>query len=347
MAKRIIKKIKVGVVGCGRISQKHFQAIKKNSKFLNLVAACDTNVRVLNKLKRDYKIKVYSNFDNMINKEKLDLVSICTPSGYHAQQTIKAAQKKINVLTEKPMATYFQDGKKMVEACKKNKKKLFVVKQIRLNEPLTLLKRAIDEKRFGKIFLVQVNMFWTRPQDYYDIANWRGTKKLDGGAFMNQASHYVDLLNWLIGPIEKIHAMTDTLLRKIEVEDTGVLNIKWKKGTLGSMSITTLVYPKNYEGSITIMGEKGTVKIGGTAADQIKHWKFKSKKSYDAMVNKINNRKTKFDGHSIFYQKVIQTLLGKKNKLPKNIENLKSLETLVGIYQSASTKKTVSFPLKK
>jgi len=190
-------------------------------------------------------------------------------------------------------------------------------------------------------------MFWTRPQGYYDVANWRGTKKLDGGAFMNQASHYVDLLNWLIGPIEKIHAMTDTLLRKIEVEDTGVLNIKWKKGTLGSMSITTLVYPKNYEGSITIMGEKGTVKIGGTAADQIKHWKFKSKKSYDAMVNKINNRKTKFDGHSIFYQKVIQTLLGKKNKLPKNIENLKSLETLVGIYQSASTKKTVSFPLKK
>ena len=132
MAKRIIKKIKVGVVGCGRISQKHFQAIKKNSKFLNLVAACDTNVRVLNKLKRDYKIKVYSNFDNMINKEKLDLVSICTPSGYHAQQTIKAAQKKINVLTEKPMATSFQDGKKMVEACKKNKKKLFVVKQIYL-----------------------------------------------------------------------------------------------------------------------------------------------------------------------------------------------------------------------
>jgi predicted dehydrogenase len=140
-----------------------------------------------------------------------------------------------------------------------------VVKQNRRNTTLQLLKRAVTEKRFGKIHMVHLNVFWTRPQAYYDQGNgWRGTWEFDGGAFMNQASHYVDLLDWLIGPVEKVQAMMSTT-RDIEVEDTGVLNVKWRNGALGSVSVTMLTYPENLEGSITILGEKGTIRIGGVA----------------------------------------------------------------------------------
>ena len=272
------RKIRVAIVGCGRISKNHFGSLEKHQDNIELIAICESQQTVLSEHEKKYNIKGYLDLANMLENEDLDLVVICTPSGMHAEQTELCATHGVNVMTEKPMATLWSDGVKMVKACDKAGVRLFVVKQNRRNATLQLLKRAIKENRFGKIHMVHLNVFWTRSQEYYDQAPWRGTLEFDGGALMNQASHYVDLLDWLIGPIDKIQAMMSTT-RDIEVEDTGVLNIKWKKGTLGSMSITTLVYPKNYEGSITIMGEKGTVKIGGTAVDKIEHWKFKSKKS--------------------------------------------------------------------
>ena len=165
-------------------------------------------------------------------------------------------------MSEKPMATRWKDGIAMVHACDDAKVRLFIVKQNRRNATIQLLKRAIDEKRFGRIHMVQVNVFWTRPQAYYDSAKWRGTWEMDGGAFMNQASHYIDLLDWLIGPVADVQAMTGTLARDIEVEDSGVLNVRWRHGALGSVAVTMLTYPKNLEGSITIIGEKGTVRLG-------------------------------------------------------------------------------------
>ena len=184
---------------------------------------------------------------------------------------------------------------RMVKACDDAGVRLFVVKQNRTNLTLQLLKRAIEEKRFGKIHMVHLNVFWTRPQEYYDEAEWRGTLELDGGAFMNQASHYVDLLDWLIGPIDKVQAMMSTT-RDIEVEDTGVLNIRWINGTLGSMSVTMLTYRKNLEGSITILGEKGTVRVGGLAVNNIEHWEFDDTKDYDEEIKEANYQTTSVYG---------------------------------------------------
>jgi UDP-N-acetyl-2-amino-2-deoxyglucuronate dehydrogenase len=198
------------------------------------------------------------------------------------------------------MATRWEDGVRMVKACDKAGVKLLVVKQNRRNPTLQLLKRAIIEKRFGKIHMVHLNVFWTRSQEYYDQASWRGTWEYDGGAFMNQASHYVDLLEWLIGPIDKVQAMMSTT-RNIEVEDTGVLNIKWRNGALGSMSVTMLTYPKNLEGSITVLGEKGTVKIGGVAVNDIQHWEFEEPKDYDSEIKSANYQTTSVYGLVIHF----------------------------------------------
>ncbi|MFT5608285.1 MAG: UDP-N-acetyl-2-amino-2-deoxyglucuronate dehydrogenase, partial [Parvicella sp.] len=210
------RKIRIAVVGCGRISINHFGAIEKHSDEMELSAVCDIDDKVLEKHIDKYGVKGYRLLSEMLELEDLDMVAICTPSGIHAGQTELAAKHGVHIMTEKPMATRWQDGVRMVKTCDEAEVRLFVVKQNRLNSTLQLLKRAVDEKRFGKIHMVHLNVFWTRPQEYYDQANWRGTWEFDGGAFMNQASHYVDLLDWLIGPVDKIQAMMSTT-RDIEV----------------------------------------------------------------------------------------------------------------------------------
>ena len=217
------RKIRIAIVGCGRISKKHFESIESHSDELHLVSVCDTDPNILSANRKKYHLSTYLNLDEMMRKEDLDLVVLCTPSGLHAQQTKIIASYGVNVITEKPMATRWHDGLSMVKACDDAGVKLFVVKQNRRNFTLQLLKNAIEKGRFGRIYMVNVNVFWTRPQEYYDSAKWRGTWEFDGGALMNQASHYVDLLDWLIGPIESLQAYTATLARNIEVEDTGVV----------------------------------------------------------------------------------------------------------------------------
>ena len=293
-----------------------------------------------------YKVNGYLDLEQMLKSEELDLIAICTPSGIHANQTELCAKYGINVMTEKPMATRWQDGVRMVKACDEAAVRLFVVKQNRHNDTLRLLKRAILEKRFGKIHMVHLNVFWTRPQEYYDQAEWRGTWEFDGGAFMNQASHYVDLLDWLIGPIDKVQAMMSTT-RDIEVEDTGVLNVKWRNGALGSMSVTMLTYPKNLEGSIVILGEKGTVRVGGVAVNEIQHWEFDESKDYDDQVKDANYQTTSIYGfgHPLYYKNVVEVLQGGTEPETDGREGLKSLEVLIAAYLSARDNNTVSLPL--
>jgi UDP-N-acetyl-2-amino-2-deoxyglucuronate dehydrogenase len=282
----------------------------------------------------------------MLKKEELGLISLCAPSGIHANQTELCAQYGVNVMTEKPMATRWKDGIRMVRVCDDAKVHLFVVKQNRHNGTLQLLKRAVLEKRFGKIYMVNINVFWTRPQEYYDQAEWRGTWEYDGGAFMNQASHYVDILEWLIGPIDKVQAMVSTT-RDIEVEDTGVMNIKWRSGTLGSMNVTMLTYPKNLEGSITILGEKGTVRVGGVAVNDIQHWEFEKSQDYDSEVKRANYQTTSVYGfgHPLYYKNVIDVLKDGAEPETDGREGLKSLEVLIAAYLSARDGQTVSLPL--
>jgi len=346
--KRIItdRKIRLALAGCGRISGNHFNSISVHQSDIELVAVCDTDKMTLHEKSTQYQVPGYLRFEEMLREIRPDVVALCTPSGIHPEQAVIAASHGVNVMTEKPMATRWQDGVRMVKACDENNVRLFVVKQNRRNTTLQLVKRAITEKRFGKIHLVHLNVFWSRPQSYYDQAAWRGTWEFDGGAFMNQASHYVDLLDWLIGPVEKVQAMMSTT-RDIEVEDTGVLNVKWRNGALGSMSVTMLAYPKNLEGSITILGENGSVRIGGVAVNEIQLWQFEDQRDYDKEIADANYQTTSVYGfgHPLYYRNVIEVLRGQAEPETDGREGLKSLELLIAAYLSARDGRTISLPL--
>lgn len=341
------RKIRIAIVGCGRIAKNHFGSIEKHAGAVDLVAVCDINAAVLNEHSERYGVPGYAEMDDMLRQESMDMVVLCTPSGLHPKQTVLAASRGVHVMTEKPMATRWKDGAHMVKACDEAGVRLFVVKQNRRNATLQLLKRTVEKKRFGRIFMVNVNVFWTRPQEYYDSAKWRGTWEFDGGAFMNQASHYVDLLDWLIGPIESVQAYTGTLARDIQVEDTGVMSIRWRSGALGSMNVTMLTFPKNLEGSITIIGEKGTVRVGGVAVNDIQHWEFAEPDEDDAKIKDASYSTTSVYGfgHPLYYENVISVLRGEAEPDTDGREGLRSLETLIAVYLSARDGHRVALPL--
>lgn len=341
------RKIRIAVVGCGRIAKNHFSSVEKYPDDLELVSVCDNNSKTLEQAIAQYNVKGYLSLTDMLAKEKLDVISLCTPSGLHPQQAIEAAEAGVHVISEKPMATRWRDAVEMVKACDKAGVRLFVVKQNRRNSTLQLLKKAVTENRFGRIYMVNMNVFWARPQEYYDSAKWRGTWELDGGAFMNQASHYVDLIDWLIGPVEKIQAMTGTLARNIEVEDSGVLNIKWRNGAIGSMNVTMLTYPKNFEGSITILGEKGTVRVGGLAVNEIQHWEFEDQRDYDKQIMDANYQTTSLYGfgHPLYYKNVIDVFREGVEPETDGREGLRSLEVIIAAYLSARDGTCVALPL--
>ena len=339
--------LRLGLVGCGRISKNHFNSIFQYPDDLELVAVCDIDGLALNNATSQYGVKGYSALTDMLSNEALDVVVLCTPSGLHSKQAILAAKHGVHIVSEKPMATRYADGLRMVEACDEAGVRLFVVKQNRRNATLQLLKRAINEKRFGAIKMVQVNVFWTRPQEYYDHGQgWRGTWEFDGGAFMNQASHYADLVDWLIGPVERVQAIMSTT-REIEAEDTGVLNIKWRNGAVGSMAVTMLTYPKNLEGSITILGETGSVKVGGVAVNEIQTWDFAEKRDYDDEVKSVNYETTSVYGfgHPLYYKNIIDVMRGQTEPETDGREGLKSLEFLTAAYLAARDGGSVGLPL--
>lgn len=341
------RKIQFAVVGCGRIFDKHLHALQVHADRIELTAVCDTNPLALQAAVEKTGVTGYATLNQLLCKSEADIIVLCTPSGLHPEQTIACAQAGRHVMTEKPMATRWIDGKRMVQACDQAGVYLFVIKQNRRNPTLQLLRTAIQKKRFGRIYLVNMNIFWSRLQGYYDQASWRGTWEFDGGAFMNQASHYIDLLDWLIGPIDSVHAYTATLARNIEVEDTGVANIKWRSGTLGSINVTMLTYPQNWEGSLTILGETGTVKIGGLAVNEIQHWEFAKPDPDDANIHQASYATTSVYGfgHPLYYDNVINVLRGEAMPDTDGREGLRSLETLIAIYLAARDGRRVSLPL--
>lgn len=341
------RRIRFGLVGCGRIADKHFEALARHQERAELVSVCDTDPGALARAMARTGVPGFATLEQLLAQSNADVIVLATPSGMHAAQTIQAAEAGRHVVTEKPMATRWHDGKAMVAACDKAGVSLFVVKQNRQNATIQLLKRAIERRRFGRIYMVSVNVFWSRPQAYYDSAPWRGTWEFDGGAFMNQASHYVDLLDWLIGPVESVHAFTATLARHIEVEDTGVASVRWRSGALGSVSVTMLAHQKNFEGSLTVLGEKGTVRIGGVAVNEIQAWEFAEPDPDDATIRDASYQTTSVYGfgHPVYYDNVIRALRGEARAETDGREGLRSLELLIGIYLSARDGKTVGLPL--
>ena len=339
--------IRFALVGCGRIAQNHFAAIQTHASRCELVDVCDIDPVALAAAVEKTGARGHNSLSGLLEHTTADCVILTTPSGLHPAQAIEVAAAGRHVITEKPMATRWKEGCAMVEACDKAGVRLFVVKQNRRNATLQLLKRAVEQKRFGQIYSVAINVFWTRPQAYYDSAKWRGTWEFDGGAFMNQASHYIDLLDWLIGPVESVMAYTGTLARDIEVEDSGVAAIRWRSGAMGTLNVTMLTYPQNLEGSITILGEKGTVRVGGVAVNEIQHWEFADQRPEDATIRQASYATTSVYGfgHPLYYENVIQTLRGEAEPETDGREGLKSLELLIGLYLSARDGRRVALPL--
>ena len=328
--------LRIGLLGCGRISKNHFEAIAQQPD-AQCIACCDIIEERAREVAQQHNIPTWTtNYEEMLQNPDIDLISICTPSGLHPEHGILAAKAGKHVLTEKPMACRLAEADELIKACDEAGVKLFVVLQNRLNPSIQLVRRAFEEGRFGKIYMITSNVFWTRPQDYYDMAPWRGTWKLDGGAFMNQASHYVDMVQWFGGPIAEVKSITATLARNIEAEDTGSAIIRFQNGAIGSINVTMLTYPKNLEGSITILGENGTVCIGGTSMNKIEQWDFVDKQPYDDEIEKYNTNPASVYGfgHSGYYCNVIRFFSKKDISISDGSTGRRSLEFIERIYQS-------------
>jgi UDP-N-acetyl-2-amino-2-deoxyglucuronate dehydrogenase len=341
------RKVRFALAGCGRISKNHFSAIAAHAERAELVGVCDVDPAALGAASKATGARGFASLERMLEGCDADVVALTTPSGLHPEQVITVARAGLSVVSEKPMATRWQDAKRMVAECDAAGVRLFVVKQNRRNATLQLLKRAVERKRFGRIHMVNINVFWTRPQEYYDSAAWRGTWEFDGGALMNQASHYIDLLDWLIGPIESVQAYTATLAREIQVEDSGVISVRWRSGALGSMNVTMLTYPRNLEGSITILGEKGTARVGGVAVNEIQQWEFSEPEQEDEAVRAASYATTSVygHGHPLYYDNVISTMRGEAEPETDGREGLRSLEILIAAYLSARDGRRVPLPL--
>ena len=341
------RRLRFAIVGCGRIAKNHFDALARHAADAQLVSVCDTDPAALQAAVASTGAPGFATLTGLLAASDADIVVLATPSGLHSRQAIAVAAAGRHVVSEKPMATKWDEGVAMVQACRDAGVKLFVVKQNRLNPTLQRVKQAVDAGRFGRMAMVAVNVFWTRPQSYYDAARWRGRWDMDGGAFMNQASHYVDMVDWLVGPVDNVHAYTATLARAIEAEDTGVMSLRLRSGALASVNVTMLTHGKNFEGSITLLGERGTVRVGGVAVNKIEHWEFDPLQPEDAHVAATSYGVDSVygPGHAAYYANVIATLRGQAHAEVDGYEGLRSLEVLIAAYRSARDGVRVGLPL--
>lgn len=332
------EKTKFGIIGCGRIAQRHAEHIQNTG---TLTAVCDIRESAANKLADKYHCSAYSNIDRLLADEKeIDVISICTPNGLHAEHTVKALVAGFHVLCEKPMATTVVDAEKMIDASLKANKRLFIVKQNRFNPPVEAVKRAIDEGRFGKIYSVQLSCFWNRNPEYYKNSDWKGTKALDGGTLYTQFSHFIDLLYYFLGDISETRGFSGNFQHgdDIEFEDTGVVAIRFYNGVIGTINYTVNSYAKNMEGSISIFGEKGTVKIGGQYLNELDYQNFEDFRIEDLPEGRPPNQYGSYTGsmsnHHLVYKNVVDVLTNEGIIATNGFEGLKTVEIIDKIYHA-------------
>jgi len=337
--------LKFALVGCGRIAKRHSELLGQNQiKDACLVAVCDIDKEKADAIANQFNISSYTDMHHMMQSEDIDVVTVLTESGYHAKHVIELAQYGKHIVVEKPMALTLEGADKMIRACDENGCKLFVVKQNRFNVPVVKLKNALDQGRFGKLVMGTIRVRWSRDQAYYDQAWWRGRWDMDGGVLTNQASHHIDLLEYMMGDVESVFAKSTTALVDIEAEDTGIVLLKFKNGALGIIEATTAIRPKDLEGSISILGEKGTVEIGGFAVNKMIHWNFVDKQDGDDDIMEkysVNPPNVYGFGHQAYYEHVVDSIQNNSKQLVAGLEGRKSLELISAIYESIETGKEV------
>lgn len=337
--------LRVALVGAGRIAVRHADLLGNGQiEGARLAAVCDVDETRGQKLATKYGVPAYVSMDEMMEREDVDIVSVLTPSGMHAEHVIQLTQYGKHIIVEKPMALTLDDADAMIQACDTARIRLFVVKQNRFNVPVAKLRSALEAGRFGKIVLGSVRVRWCRRQDYYDQDSWRGTWAYDGGVLANQASHHVDLLEWMLGEVDSVYAKTSTALVDIEVEDTAVVVLRFRSGALGVIEATTATRPTDLEGSLSILGEHGTVEIGGFAVNEMKVWNFDPAEDDDRLVLEnysVNPPDVYGFGHKMYYEHVVDCLSNGGRHLVDGLEGRKSLELIAAIYESVETSQEV------
>jgi UDP-N-acetyl-2-amino-2-deoxyglucuronate dehydrogenase len=331
--------MKFAVVGCGSIGKRHI-AVLDAEPSAEIVGICDIDINKCKELSALYNnLPYFTSYTDMLSSVKADIINVVTPHAMHAPMAIEAANRKFNVLVEKPMALTVKDCLLMNEAAVRNKTKLWVVKQNRHNIPIKLAKDAIEKGMLGRIFMAKCDILWNRYQGYYDESPWRGKIKEEGGALYTQASHFVDLLVWWFGDVIEVKAQIATQNHKIETEDSGNAILGFENGTMCSLNWTTCVFNKNYEGSITIIGEYGTIKIGGQYLNKIEYWDVQGYPLQEGInFSDKPNAYGKYQGTSSNHDKVIKSILERYNNpeivAVEGVEGMKSIAAIEKIYQS-------------
>lgn len=333
-----MKKIEFAIIGCGHIAQRHAEHIEN---YASLKAVCDIKEDRARSFNEKFGCNYYNNVDEMLkNEHNIDVVSICSPNGLHAEHSIKSLLSGKHVLCEKPMALSVKKCEAMIKAAEDSNKRLFVVKQNRFNPPVVALKKVIEDGSLGNILSVQLNCFWSRDENYYKNSDWKGTKKMDGGTLFTQFSHFIDLLYWLIGDIKEVNAFCGNLNHKniIEFEDTGVVIVGFDNGVLGTINYTVNSYKKNMEGSITVFGEKGTIKVGGQYLNVLEYQNIKDYIIKDlpesGPANDYGFYQGSMSNHDKVYENVIDVLQNNSRITTSFLDGLKTVQIIEKIYQS-------------
>jgi UDP-N-acetyl-2-amino-2-deoxyglucuronate dehydrogenase len=342
--------IKFAIVGCGGIARKHADVLVNHVPGARLVAVCDKDPARVGKFAHEHRVEAYPSIRSLLKAkgDDIDVINILTPSGCHAENVLEAvAHGCRNVVVEKPMALVLDDAERMVDACDRAGTRLFVVAQNRYNRPIQAIRQAILAGRFGKIVAGTVRLRWCRKQAYYDESQWRGTWRMDGGVFANQAYHHVDLLSWLLGEVDSLFAYTARRLVSIEAEDTGVAALRFRDGALGILEATTATRPRDLEGSISILGEHGAVEIGGFAANKLKVWEFDSPDPSDEVTRQLlgeNPANFPAYGHAAYLQEVVRCIREGRPPAVDGLEGVRCLRLIHAIYESAQAGSQIHVP---
>jgi len=337
--------LKFALVGCGRIAKRHSELLGLGQiEGAELAAVCDVVPEKAARIAKQFGVEAYTDMHEMMERARPDVVVILTESGRHAEHAVALARYGKHIVVEKPMALTLDDADEMIRACDAYGVRLFVVKQNRFNVPVVKLRGALEGGRFGKLVLGTVRVRWCRRQDYYNQDSWRGTWALDGGVLSNQASHHVDLLEWMMGEVDSVFAKSATALVDIETEDTAVVILKFRSGALGIIEATTAARPADLEGSISILGERGTVEIGGFAVNEMRTWRFEEERPDDkeaVALYSVNPPNVYGFGHQAYYQHVVNCIRFQQPQLVDGLEGRRSLELISAIYESIETAREV------
>ena len=351
-----MKKLNFAIIGCGRISYKHVEGLVENKEYANLVATCDVKLELAQAKKEEYlskmndsnlSVNTYEDYKVMLDNEDIDVVTIATESGYHAEIAIYCMNKGKNVIVEKPMAMSIDDAQEMIKVAKANNVKLSVAHQNRFNKPIQKLREAVEADKLGRIMNGTARILWRRDDNYYKQAPWRGTWDLDGGTLMNQCIHNIDLLQWMLGgEVERVYAETETFRNPIEAEDFGAIVVRFKNGAIGIIEGSAVVYPKNLEETLSVFGTEGTVVIGGLAVNELKTWRFEGedeeavKGDLQVQIDNVYGK-----GHTPLFKDVIDAINEDRKPYVSGEDAIVPLSIILAAYKSKKTGMPVQFPL--